>query len=217
MKTAIRCAIITIAMAVFSGSAEVLPTVGNGTEPNKWTRNMSGVLSAAKTTNLPILLVMINDSSTGAGCTHCWQFIERTLNTQNFSDIVSTYSFYMVLLNKWDSPSEPNHGGVSASVWSTYFRMYQAGDSGYPQVVVIRPDGTRYRGWSYATRPVSTSGTLVYQSIEQAIAELSQTATTLSLSSQAGESVDVEQAAAVWKGSVTRSGKSGKSSAQKSA
>ena len=65
MKTAIRCAIITIAMAVLSGSAAVLPVVGNGTEPNKWTRNMSGVLSAAKTTNLPILLVMINDSSSG--------------------------------------------------------------------------------------------------------------------------------------------------------
>lgn len=211
MKTAIRCAIITIAMAVFSGSAAVLPVVGNGTEPNKWTRNMSGVLSAAKTTNLPILLVMINDSSSGEGCSHCMQFVTRTLNTQNFADIVSTYSFYMVLLNRWSSPSEPNYGGVDYSVWSTYFNRYQAGDSGYPQVAVIRPDGTRYKVWSYETRPVSTSGTLTYQYIAQAIADLSPLGTTLSLSSQSGDSVDVEQAAVLWKGSVTRSGKSGKS------
>lgn len=211
MKTVIRSAIAIIAMVALSSSAAVLPAVGNGTEPNKWTRNMSGVLNAAKTTNLPILLVMINDSSSGEGCAHCMQFVTRTLNTQNFANIVSTYSFYMVLLNRWSSPSEPNYGGVDYSVWSTYFNRYQAGDSGYPQVVVIRPDGTRYRGWSYETRPVSTSGTVVYQSISQAIAELSPLGTTLSLSSQSGDSVYVEQTAAVWKGSITRSGKSGRS------
>ena len=63
MKSIVLSIALAAAMAVFGAVAPVLPQVGDGTEPNQWTRNVEGVLSAAKTTNLPILLVMINDSS----------------------------------------------------------------------------------------------------------------------------------------------------------
>lgn len=162
-------------MYAASATAAVLPRVGTGTEPNQWTSNMDGVLSAAKTTNLPILLVMINDSSTGEGCQHCMQFVNNTLNTQNFANIVSGYKFYMVLLNQWSAPSEPAYGGVSQSYFDKYFYMYQMGDYGYPQVILISPDGRRYAGWSYETRPVSSSGPGLYVHLSAALAEIAPT------------------------------------------
>ena len=173
MKSIIKCIVAAVALCAVNAMAAVLPQVGNGTEPNQWTRNMDGVLAAAKTTNLPILLVMINDSSTGEGCQHCMKLVNNTLNTENFANVVARYKFYMVLLNYWSSPSEPAYGGVSESVFDTYFYKYQAGDYGYPQVAVIRPDGTRYTGWSYETRPVSTGGNTLHQHIAEAIADLS--------------------------------------------
>lgn len=210
MKSIIRSLIAAIALSVMGASAAVLPRVSTtDTIPNQWTSNISGVLQAAKTTNLPILLVMINDSSTGQGCAHCMQFITYSLNTQRFADIVNKYQFYMVLLNYWSSPREPNYGGVSESVFNSYFHHYQAGDNGYPQVVVIRPDGTRYKVWSYETRPVTTSGAYVNQYIEEAIADLSPKDTVFSLSAQSGNAVTVQGTTpGVWTGVVTRSGKS---------
>lgn len=174
MKSIIKCIVAAALMYASSTTAAVLPLVGKGTEPNQWTSNISGVLAAAKTTNLPIFLVMINDSSTGEGCAHCLQFVKNSLNSQEFANIVAGYRFYMVLLNKW-TPTEVNYGGVSAEVWQTYFSKYRAGDSGYPQVSVIKPDGTRYTGWSHYTQPVSTRGTMVLEYIRSAISELAPT------------------------------------------
>ena len=212
MKSMIKCVVAAVAMYAAGLSAAVLPRVGTGTTPNQWTTNISGVLAAAKTTNLPILLVMINDSSSGEGCQHCMQFVNRTLNTDNFAKIVSSYKFYMVLLNYWSSPSEPAYGGVSESVFMTYFNRYQSGDDGFPQVVLLKPDGTRHTVWSYGTRPVSSSGLVLYQYIDAAIAELSPNNTVLSLSAQSGNTVTVQSgvSAGVWTGVVTRSGGSGK-------
>ena len=152
MKVLKKFAAVAAIVSTMSATAAVLPRVGNGTTPNVWTRNMEGVLAAAKTTNLPILLVMINDSSTGDGCQHCMQFFTRTLNTENLANIVANHEFYMVLLNYWSSPSEPDYGGVSESTFNTYFYRYQSGDDGFPQVVLIKPDGSRYKVWSYQTR-----------------------------------------------------------------
>ena len=206
----IKRLVAAVALSAAAASAAVLPRVSTtDTVPNQWTSNMSGVLKAAETTNLPILLVMINDSSSGVGCQHCMMFVNNTLNSENFANIVKRYQFYMVLLNYWDSPREPNYGGVSESVFNMFFHYYQAGDNGYPQVVVIKPDGTRYKGWSYETRPYTTSSTLVYQPLEAAIAELSPKETVLSLSAQAGSTVTVQAPTpGVWTGVVTRSGES---------
>ena len=145
MKSAIKCIAAVVALCAAGLSAAVLPRVSTtDTVPNQWTSNMSGVLEAAKKTNLPILLVMINDSSTGQGCQHCMQFVNNTLNTENFANIVKSYQFYMVLLNYWSSPREPGYGGVSEKIFDSYFNTYQSGDNGYPQVVVIKPNGTRH-------------------------------------------------------------------------
>ena len=123
-----------------------LPLVGTGTELNTWSRNISGVLSAAQATGYPIFLVMINDSSSGDGCSHCKYFVERTLNIPEFSAIVNDYKFYMVLLNIWGADtglSQPNYGGVSSSLFMQYFWKY-ASDGGYPVVAVLNSDGTKY-------------------------------------------------------------------------
>ena len=173
MKSIIKCIVAAAVMYAASATAAVLPLVGNGTEPNVWTRNMDGVLTAAKTTNLPILLVMINDSSSGEGCQHCMQFVRNTLNTDNFANIVASYKFYMVLLNKW--PSQPDYGSVSETYFREYFLKYEMGDSGYPQVILIKPDGKRYTGWSYETRPVSSSGPALYQYLAASLAEIAPT------------------------------------------
>ena len=223
MRSLTRGIAVAAAMCATVATAAVLPRVGNGTSPNQWTRNVEGVLSAAKTTNLPILLVMINDSSMGVGCQHCMKFVNNTLNTENFAGVVARHKFYMVLLNDYGNtsgPAEPDYGCVSAELFNEYFYRYKAHDTGYPQVAVIRPDGTRYTGWSYSTSPVTTSGTLVYQYIEQAIADLEpeeENSTVISLSPQSGNVVTVNADPAspamtpgVWTGVVTRSGGSGK-------
>ena len=221
MKKMVRwIAAAGLMLAAATGTAAVLPLVGNGTSPNVWTRNISGVLNAAKQTNLPILLVMINDSSTGEGCQHCMQFVNRTLNTENFANVVASYDFYMVLLNDYGNTSglcQPEYGCVSSDVFDRYFYQYNAGDSGYPQVSVIRPDGVMHAVWSYKTTPVSTSGTLTYQYIAAAIAELSPSKTEFSLSPQSGNVVVVNadpsapaMTPGVWTGVVTRSGGSKK-------
>ena len=210
MKLVIKSIAAAVALSAAGAMAAVLPRVGSGTEPNQWTRNIEGVLSAAQKTNLPILLVMINDSSSGEGCQHCMQFVTRTLNTENFANVVANYEFYMVLLNDYRSPLEPDYGGVSADLFNKYFYQYEYGDSGYPQVVVLRPDGTRYKVWSYKSRPVGTSGTIMYQYIAEALSDLAPEApnnTVFSLSAQSGNTVTVQaDNPAVWTGVVTRSG-----------
>ena len=175
MRTTIKSVVAAVAMVTAAcAHGFSLPLVGAGTELNKWTRNMSGVLEAAQNTGYPIFLVMINDSSSGQGCEHCKYFVERTLNTSEFDAIVSDYKFYLVLLNIWGADSgqsQPNYGGVSSSVFFNYFYKYNS-DSGYPLVAVLRPDGKKYKGWGDTTNP-STRGTSLHRYIREAIADLS--------------------------------------------
>ena len=174
MNKAIRSVLAAAAMAAIStvhGAA--LPRVGSGTDLNTWTRNFSGVLAAAKTTGHPILLVMVNNSSSGDGCSHCKMFEERTLNSAEFASIVRDYRFYMVLLNYWgidQGTTQPDYGGVPYSVFWPVFQTYNA-DGGFPVVSVIRPDGRRYKSWGDGTNP-GTRGTLIHQYIRAAIADL---------------------------------------------
>ncbi len=215
MKSIVKSIAAAIVLYAVGVSAAVLPRVSTtATVPNQWTSNMEGVLAAAKTTNLPIFLVMINDSSTGQGCQHCMQFVNNTLNTENFANLVKKYQFYMVLLNYWSSPRQPEYGGVSEKVFDAYFDIYQSGDDGYPQVVLIKPNGARHAVWSYKSRPVGSSGPILYQYIDAALAEVAPKKadkTVFSLSAQSGNTVMVQPpTAGVWTGVVTRSGKSGK-------
>ena len=139
-------------MCVVGATSSVLPQAGDGTEPNRWTRNMTGVLEAAKATQLPIFLAMVSTQ-----CSHCQNFVNRTLNSQEFASIVQRYRFYMVLLVKETSPD----------LWETYFKRYSSSGN-YPQVVIIK-NGTRYTGWSTDTIPVADSP-ILSQYIEAALA-----------------------------------------------
>ena len=158
MKSIIKSIALATVMYVAGATAASLPQVGDGTAPNQWTRNITGVLEAAKTTQLPIFLVMVN-----LGCSHCETFEQRTLNSQEFASIVQRYRFYMVLLVKSNTSSE---------LWSRCFWGYGSGDTSYPQVIILTPGGTRYTGWSNDTRPVTAVSPLLYQFIEAALAEL---------------------------------------------
>ena len=155
MKSIVKGIALATALYVAGATAATLPQAGDGTEPNQWTRNITGVLEAANTTQLPILLVMVN-----IGCSHCEDFETRTLNSQELASISQRYRFYKVLLVK---------SNVSSDIWSRCFRTYGSGDTSYPQVVIIK-NGRRYTGWSYETRPAATSP-ILYQFIEAALAE----------------------------------------------
>lgn len=216
VKSIIAGAIMVASVCAYGFS---LPVVGTDTALNTWSRNMDGVLAAAKTTGYPIFLVMINDSSSGEGCEHCKLFVERTLNTSEFAAIVNDYKFYMVLLNIWGADtasSQPNYGGVSSSVFFNYFWKYNS-DSGYPLVAVLSSDGKKYKGWGDSTNP-STRGTSLPRYIREAIADLSAqpSVTTFNLAAQSGNVVTVQadpssptMTPGVWTGVVTRSGGSG--------
>ena len=158
MKSVIKCIALAATLYVAGAMAAALPAIGDGTSPNQWTRNYNGVLAAAKTTQLPIFLVMVNE-----GCSHCETFENRTLNSQAFASIVQRYPFYMVLLVKGNTPSE---------LWTRLFWSVGTGDTSYPQVAILKPDGTRYTGWSNDSRPVTAVSPILSQFIEEALAAL---------------------------------------------
>ena len=54
MKLILKSMALAVAMYVAGATAGSVSGVGDGTQPNQWTRNISGVLEAAKTTRLPI-------------------------------------------------------------------------------------------------------------------------------------------------------------------
>ena len=171
MKRTIRAVIAATVMATISfAHGFSLPNVGTDVVPNQWTSNMSGVLAAAQSTGYPIFLVMLNSTSTGGGCSHCHAFVEKTLNVPEFDAIVRDYKFYLVLLNLGGAVGTTSPGGVSVDVFDNYFRRYASSDV-YPCVAVIRPDGSRYKGWGYSTNP-STESPILHQYIRAAIAEI---------------------------------------------
>ena len=124
----------------------------------------------------------------------------------------------MVLLNYWGAEtgqSQPEYGGVSSSVFMQNFYKY-ASDDGYPVVAVLRPDGTKYKGWGDSTNP-GTRGSILHQYIRSAIADLapkSIASTVFDLAAESGNTVSVQYSGTtiqpgVWRGVVSRSGESG--------
>lgn len=210
-------AIVAITMLLLAGLGAVagfLPNVGDGTTPNVWTRNMDGVLAAARQTGHPILLVMVNEDSDGGGCSHCRDFMNRTLNTANFAAIVNDYEFYMVFLNCYGfemrGALHPQNGDVSQAYFDKYWYAYTVSPY-YPLVAVIRPDGTRYSGWSDSTRP-ATNYYNFHEYLRAAIAALAPKNSIFSLESSSSNVQSVSPAAAAsWTGRIVRSGGSGKS------
>ena len=211
-------ATLATALMVSAGAqAAFLPKVGNGTSPNVWTRNMDGVLAAAKTTGYPIMLVMINEGSGGDGCSHCRDFIANTINTSHFTSIVNDNTFYMVLLNWYGVHTgvmSPDYGDVSAEYFDKYWYKYTV-DTGYPLVAVIKPDGTRYKAWtdtaSKSSGNYSTKAPNFHTVLRAAIEDLSVKNTVLAMSADTSNALSVMPGApATWQGRVTRSGGSGK-------
>ncbi len=199
--------ILAVAAATHCGFSAFLPEVGNGTEPNKWTRNMAGVLEAAKKTGYPIFLTMLNEAADGEGCSHCHAFVQNTINTAAWKSLVADYKFYMVLLNRWGLYGgeifDAAHGSVSNDTFQKYWRMYAA-SSGFPLVAVIRSNGSRYKYWL----DPQTRGTNMPGYIREAIAALAPNDSIFSLSSVS--SVSVSEGGS-WKGKIVRTGKSGQS------
>lgn len=199
--------ILAVAAAAHCGFATFLPEVGNGTEPNKWTRNMAGVLEAAKTTGYPIFLTMLNSAADGDGCSHCHAFVQNTINTAAWQNLVASHKFYMVLLNRWGAYAgeifDAAHGSVSNDTFQKYWKMYAA-SSGFPLVAVIRSNGVRFKYWL----DPQTRGTNMPGYIQEAIATLSPNDSIFSLS--AVSSVSVSEGAS-WTGKIVRTGKSGQS------
>ena len=212
MSKTMKALLASLLMTASVGAA-FLPDVGTGTDPNHWTRNMDGVLAAAKTTGYPIFLVMVNEASDGTGCSHCKDFMVNTINTDNFRSIVNDYKFYMVFLNIWGADtagSQPAYGGVSSAYFMNYFRMYAASQTSYPCVAVIKPDGSRYAAWSHGGNP-STKAPILHTYIRAAIAALAVSDTIFSLEAPNGTAISVTPpAVATWAGQVVRSGASGK-------
>ena len=213
MKKIMLAAAAALLMGLGS-SAAFLPTVGDGTSPNVWTRNMDGVLAAAKNTGYPIFLVMLNEDAGGEGCSHCREFMVNTLNTANFTSIVNSYKFYMVMLNWYGVESgsmDPSAGDVTSSYFDKYWYRYTVSDA-YPLVVVIQPDGTRYKAWSYGTSP-STKWLNFHSYLREAIAALAQSSTVFSLAADSSNVLSVNpvpgSTGATWNGRVIRSGGAG--------
>lgn len=117
------------------------PSAGNGTAPNVWTRNYSGVLSAAQTTGYPIFLIMVNSS----GCSHCSTMMANTVNTADFEKMDKEFTFYKVIMDM------PYSSGTSA--WRACYNRYRAylNNGMFPAVVVARRDGSAYGGFGNKT------------------------------------------------------------------
>ena len=117
--------------------AATYPSAGNGTEPNVWTRNYSGVLAAAEATGYPVFLIVVNS----AGCTHCAEMMDRTVYSSEFKQMESELTFYKVIMDQ-------AYSGTSSD-YRTCIRRYSAyfNNDMYPAVVVLRKDGSAYGGF----------------------------------------------------------------------
>ena len=175
-------------LATLAASAFSLPTVGDGTEPCVWTRNITGVRAAAKTTGYPMLVVVINDSNEGEGCDHCKSFLEH--NRAGIEALAKNYKFYMVLLNYW---SGANGYSSLASTYRINFGVYPI----LPSVSVRAPDGAVSKGWGYPL----VDGNIVSR-IKDEIEKFAVKKSTFALS--AG-TTSVKMGSA-WTGTITRSG-----------
>jgi len=124
-----------------SAFAATYPSAGNGTEPNVWTRNYSGVLAAAKTTGYPIFLIIVNSPS----CGHCSTMMNKTVNTDEFATMERELTFYKVIVD------EAYSGG--SSDYRTCINKYRGyfDYSMYPAVLVLRTDGSVYGGFGNKT------------------------------------------------------------------
>lgn len=143
--------ILLLSFLAFSAvaSAALLPAVGNGTAPNQWTKNVEGVLSAAKKTGYPIFVLIINDSNAGEGCSHCKTFLNYTINTSQFEALRRSNTFYMVLLNYWQG-ANGYHSNIAPyhSRWRTQGTGIYANADVLPDIAVVNPwTGKKHKGW----------------------------------------------------------------------
>ena len=175
-------------LATLASSAFSLPSVGDSTAPCVWTRNITGVRAAAKTTGYPMLVVVINDSNEGEGCDHCKSFLEH--NRAGIEALAKNYKFYMVLLNYW---SGANGYSSLASTYRINFGVYPI----LPSVSVRAPDGTVSKGWGYPL----VDGNIVSR-IKDEIEKFAVKKSTFALS--AG-TTSVKMGSA-WTGTITRTG-----------
>ena len=118
------------------------PNAGNGTEPNVWTRNFSGVLKAAQTTGYPIFLIAVNSPV----CGHCHLMMDNTVNTEEFAAMERELTFYKVIMDQAYSSSSPDWSYMLSLYFPQYFD-YQM----YPLVAVLRKDGRVYGSFGNAT------------------------------------------------------------------
>ena len=151
-------AAMTFAASIVANSA-FLPTVQETAEANKWTINMEGVLNASMQTQMPTLLVMLNLDDNGGGCSHCRDFMNRTINSDGFVQMVKQYNFYMVFLNCYGADFRggklrKENGDVESQYFSKWWKKY-AVSSQYPLVAVISPDGKRLAAWHNNTTPTT--------------------------------------------------------------
>lgn len=114
-------------------------TTGTGTEPNVWTRNYSGVLSAAKQTGYPILIVIVNSIT----CGHCHTLNQKTLSSPAFSALENELTFYRVMV---DAPYVGSDWGI---VLDRYYSYFNSGM--YPVIGVLRKDGSMYNSYGNRT------------------------------------------------------------------
>ena len=140
-KLTFMASLVCCMAATGSAFAATYPSASNGTEPNVWTRNYSGVVAAAKTTGYPIFLIVVNSPS----CGHCSAMMDKTVNTAEFAAMESELTFYKVIVDEAYSGGSSDYM-TCISKYKSYF------DYGmYPAVVVLRKDGSAYGGFGNKT------------------------------------------------------------------
>lgn len=145
--------------ASLAANSAFLPTVSDAVELNKWTRDMEGALAASSQSQAPVLLVMLNLDDNGAGCSHCRDFVNRTINSDGFAQMTKQYSFYMVFLNCYgadfrDGKLRKENGDVEGWYFSKWWGKYKL-TTQYPLVAIITPDGKRHAAWHNDTVPTT--------------------------------------------------------------
>ena len=136
MKRMITSAFICLSVLTVGAAYR---TVGNGTEPNVWSANYSGIVSAAQQTGYPILLIVVNSAT----CGHCHTLNSLTLNSSAFRALESEETFYRLMIDQVLVSDK-----LCLDVWRKYSRYFN--DNMYPLIAVLRKDGSVYN--SYGNR-----------------------------------------------------------------
>lgn len=129
---------VVLAVTAMGYSIPSLQTSGE-VQLNRWVgAHGSGMLTKAfakaKAENRPILMGFINHTSSGGGCSHCAEWINKCILTSAWNDYIATRPLVLIMFNLPD---------LGENTYLKYYQKYIAQSGSYPGIALYNANGSK--------------------------------------------------------------------------